>query len=96
VFNQTGSWREYNVTRNMRFPLRASIEEPDGVGGGTWVEDNPKVNSAARGAGFGSWHTGTVQFLMCDGSVQNLSENISNVIQWRLAGRSDGQAVGEF
>ena len=91
VFNQTGSWREYNVARNLRFPLRTGVESPGGDG---W--NDPSRTTAARAAGFGSWHTGTVQFLMCDGSVQNLSENISNVIQWRLADRSDGQVVGEF
>ncbi len=91
VFNQTGSWREYNVARNMRFPLRTGVEDN---GSDTW--NDPGATTAARGAGFGSWHTGTVQFLMCDGSVQNLSENISNIIQWRLADRNDGQVVGEF
>lgn len=96
VFNQTGSWREYNVTRNMRFALRASIEDIDSVGGGTWSDTDPTANSAARGAGFGSWHTGIVQFLMCDGSVQGISENISTEIQWRLADRNDGLPIGEF
>ena len=91
VFNQTGSWREYNVARNLRFPLRTGVEAKGGDG---W--NDPTKNTAARAAGFGSWHTGTVQFLMCDGSVQNLSENISNIVQWRLADRSDGQVVGEF
>lgn len=96
VFNQTGSWREYNVTRNMRFKLRVGVEERDSVSGGAWSDDDPRSNNAARGAGFGSWHAGSVQFLLCDGSVQALSENISNIVQWRLADRADGEVVGEF
>jgi prepilin-type N-terminal cleavage/methylation domain-containing protein len=93
VFVQAGSWREYNVARNMRFPLRTSVETGTGDG---WAEDDPTKNAFARGAGFGSWHTGVVQFLMGDGSVQTVSENISHEIQWRLADRNDGLPIGEF
>jgi hypothetical protein len=50
----------------------------------------------ARGIGFGSWHTGVVQFVLGDGSVRGISENIDLSTQWRLADRADGQVIGEF
>lgn len=93
VFVQDGGWREYMVARNMRFPLRSGVT-PDG--GGSWVEDDPTRTGAARATGFGSWHTGVVQFLMCDGSVHSLSENIDIHTQHRLADRNDGEPVGNF
>jgi hypothetical protein len=87
VFVQDGNWKEYMVARNMRYPLRTGQEMDTGDG---WVEDDPNKNGAARGAGFGSWHTDTVHFLLGDGSVQAISKNISLQIQWRLADRADG------
>lgn len=56
-------------------------------------------------AGFGSWHPGGSQFVMCDGSVQFISETInfqnSTVssdlgVYQRLGQRSDGEAVSGF
>jgi prepilin-type N-terminal cleavage/methylation domain-containing protein len=43
-----------------------------------------------------SYHTGTVNSLLMDGSVRSISENI-NLITWRNLGqRADGQVIGEF
>ncbi|WP_437185071.1 DUF1559 domain-containing protein [Planctomicrobium sp. SH668] len=78
-------WREYNVARNIRFPLSTRIEN-DATG------DN--VPSSRRG--FGGRHTGTVHFLMCDGSVRGVSQNIDLFTQWRLGDRADGLVIGEF
>ena len=91
VFNQTGSWREYNVTRNMRFPLRKGLELPGGDG---W--NDPNRTSEARATGFGSVHPGVVQFALCDGSVRGISHTIDLFVQWRIADRADGLPVGQF
>jgi prepilin-type N-terminal cleavage/methylation domain-containing protein len=39
---------------------------------------------------FGSWHTGAVEFLFCDGSVQSLSTSVSTTTLQLLANRQDG------
>jgi prepilin-type N-terminal cleavage/methylation domain-containing protein/prepilin-type processing-associated H-X9-DG protein len=46
--------------------------------------------------GFKSQHPGGANFLMCDGSVHFLSDNINYMTYQRLGDRRDGQAVGEF
>ena len=42
---------------------------------------------------FGSSHPGATQFVMCDGSVQTLANDISGNTLRRLCGRNDGQPV---
>jgi len=46
--------------------------------------------------GFRSAHTGGGQFLMGDGTVRFISENIDYMTYQKLGGRRDGQPVGEF
>lgn len=46
--------------------------------------------------GFGSRHTGGGHFLLCDGSVRFLSENIDPKIYEHLHDRADGNEVQEF
>jgi prepilin-type N-terminal cleavage/methylation domain-containing protein len=89
VFNQTGSWREYNVTRNMRFALRPGNVEPKNGNGNTW--NNPTHTGEARNTGFGSAHPGVVLFALCDGSVRGLSQNMNLFTQWRIADANDGE-----
>ncbi len=45
---------------------------------------------------FRSQHTGGCQFLLGDGSVRLISENIDGVVYNNLGGKADGQVVGEF
>ncbi len=46
--------------------------------------------------GFKSRHTGGAQFVMADGSVHFISENIDYMLYQRLGDRKDGQPVGEW
>ena len=43
-----------------------------------------------------SMHTGSVNFLLCDGSVRTISENISTVTLNSLSTRAGGEVIGEF
>lgn len=45
---------------------------------------------------FSSQHTGGVQFLLCDGSVHFLSENVNYDTFRNLGERNDGEVLGEF
>jgi prepilin-type N-terminal cleavage/methylation domain-containing protein len=88
VFNQTGNWREYNVTRNLRFALRPGLAKPGGDG---W--NDPNRTTAARAAGFGSAHPGVVQFAFGDGSVRAIGYSIDIYMQWKLADATDGETL---
>ncbi len=46
--------------------------------------------------GFRSRHVGGAQFLLVDGSVRFLSENLDHATYQRLGGRADGNVVGDF
>ena len=43
-----------------------------------------------------SWHPGTVQSLLMDGSVHSISENIDLGVWRNLGQRNDGNVIGEF
>jgi prepilin-type processing-associated H-X9-DG protein len=53
-------------------------------------------NSTNHIVNFSSLHNGGIHFLMADGSVHFLSENVNyNTFRW-LGERSDGQVIGQF
>jgi prepilin-type processing-associated H-X9-DG protein len=52
-----------------------------------------KPHDAASTIRFGSWHTGTCNFVFCDGSVHSLPVNIDIEVLRRLADRADGLPV---
>ena len=83
IYWWTGSWREYTVARQCRVdtPIAPSF---DWEATGDW---------AARHIAFGSWHTGTCQFLLGDGAVRNVSTNISKGMFRDLCHARDGRTV---
>jgi prepilin-type N-terminal cleavage/methylation domain-containing protein/prepilin-type processing-associated H-X9-DG protein len=45
---------------------------------------------------FGSWHSGTVQFVFCDGHVQGLKTSIPGDVLGLLGNRQDGQVIPDY
>lgn len=80
------NWREYTAARNIRYPLITRIE----------ATTSGTITNPDYSTGFGSWHTGVVHFLMADGTVRHINQNIDIYLQWRLGDRSDGLVVGDF
>ena len=67
---------------------------------GCWNADSVlgvegRINPPTR-FGFSSRHPGGAHFLLADGSVRFLNENIELVTLMRLGQRADRQVVGEF
>lgn len=59
-------------------------------------EPLPAVPDDQRSGGFSSQHTGGAQFLLADGSVRFISENIQRSMLQHLGNREDLQMTGEF
>jgi prepilin-type N-terminal cleavage/methylation domain-containing protein/prepilin-type processing-associated H-X9-DG protein len=55
-----------------------------------------KMTDAAADIRFGSWHTGGVNFVFCDGSVRTLPFSIDIETLRRLAVRNDGQPIPSY
>jgi prepilin-type N-terminal cleavage/methylation domain-containing protein len=51
------------------------------------------VNPAHKFNGFKSQHPGTVQFVLADGSVRGLNQNLDSVTYWALGTRGGGELV---
>jgi len=65
-----------------------------GMGGTMQMHSNP--NQTNHIVHFSSQHVGGVQFLLCDGSVHFLSENVDYNTFRHLGEKSDGNVLGEF
>lgn len=97
-------------TGDGNFPLWAGGNNNAGcngrtsIGGHLRIMDNV-VNAGGQGVyringgsdqGFGSRHTGGAHFLLCDGSVKFISENIDLTLYRGIGTRAGGETLGEF
>lgn len=87
-FNQFGSMWARNVPAAM-FHLKINSEF-------LRTREANRTVAWQDASGYASYHTGGAQFLLGDGSVQFLSENIDYETYCNLGDRSDGQVLGEF
>ena len=83
----------YSTATPLNFPT--CVGESPGHDGSSGLDCNAWNNWATSG-GYKSSHTGGVQFLLCDGSVRFISENLDYRTLQRLGDRRDGEVVGEF
>ena len=96
-------WTHANATWSLttapiNFPI-VGVGDP----GFSWGRNNPPLNPRncshfknwATSQGFKSQHKGGAQFVLVDGSVQFLSENIDYITYNRLGDRRDGGPLGE-
>ena len=83
IYYQVGNWGEYTVGRHVRtnFPILARNQQPD----------NPDYTT-----GFGSWHDGIAHFLLGDGSVRAISNNVDVNLFRNLGHASDGNPIGDY
>ncbi len=84
-----GSWSCHTWVSFDGMDTSRGINDPATTtpSGGTWH---------FRDTGFSSYHEGGAHFLMGDGAVRFLSENISQVTLEALTTRSGNEVVGEF
>lgn len=87
-FNPFGSIWAHNVPAAM-FHLKINSEF-------LRAREQNRTASWPDATGYASYHTGGAQFLLADGSVQFLSENMDYLTYCNLGDRSDGQVLGEF
>jgi len=71
-------------------------QEPQPAAADKQPDENEKIDPLAFVGGFSSDHTGGAHFLMGDGSVQFISENISIKTYKNLANRADDELIGPF
>lgn len=98
------------VTRNAGMMMMPMMEEGPGslilghvgqpamtmMGGGMMMQMHRTPNTTNHIVHFSSQHEGGVQFLLCDGSVHFLSENVDYDLFRNLGERADGNVIGEF
>ena len=96
-----GSWLLLGVDRNFTVfrPVnqRGLKTNLDAVDSGLTVGIQPRNHFRtlwdARPMGFGSWHTGTSNFVRGDGSVAGISDTINHYTLAKLGVVGDGSAV---
>ncbi len=96
--DHTAGWWNYNGQNNAHASMVVPINDfttcPD-IPGGNKPTCAPKSNWNYSW-GFRSRHTGGAHFLLCDGSVRFVSQNIDGVTYRRIGGRADGAVIGDF
>lgn len=96
--DHTGGLWHYNQGGNAHASTAVPINDMTTCPNSTKIS-NPACTPASNwnySWGFRSQHTGGAQFLLGDGTVRFISENINYQTYQRLGGRSDNQVVGEF
>jgi len=96
-------WFHFNsmwvaTTAPINYPIVCILEDP-GWDGGSPPPGKTACNQYQAWnttQGFKSRHVGGCHFLMNDGSVRFLSENLDYLTYQKLGDRRDGQPVGEF
>jgi len=58
--------------------------------------DSYFLNQPTHGQSFSSMHTGGAHFLLGDGGVRFISENVDRTLYRSLGGYSDGEIIGEY
>jgi prepilin-type N-terminal cleavage/methylation domain-containing protein len=97
--HQTYGWWFSNSMGNAHASTVAPINETNTCSMAPRKISNPACTDPAHynySWGFKSFHTGGAHFLITDGTVRFISENIDHQNYQRLGGRADGQVVGEF
>ncbi len=84
-----GTWNDPFLGANY---FRGSLFDGTNVGTGTCTLN---CTNERLGGGY-SFHTGSVTFLLADGSARSVSENIDAGIVGRLISFAGGQVVGDF
>jgi len=92
-----GGWADseslwFSTTPPINFPTCPG-ENGNPTSGGTGCRNHANWNT---GMGFKSQHVGGVHFLMSDGAVRFISQNINHTTYQMLGDRADGFPIGEF
>jgi prepilin-type N-terminal cleavage/methylation domain-containing protein len=94
-----GGWADseslwFSTTPPINFPTCPGENgNPNLPAGGSGCRNQANWNT---GMGFKSLHVGGAQFLLCDGSVRFINQNINHTLYQELGDRWDGFPIGEY
>jgi prepilin-type N-terminal cleavage/methylation domain-containing protein/prepilin-type processing-associated H-X9-DG protein len=83
---------DYSTLRNTGVPTNKAYDSARN----RFYSDETENPAAANAAGFSSFHTGTNNFLMADGSVRCIGDRISTEVLRKLGSRNDGSLISNF
>jgi len=97
-------WLHYNTLTATTAPINYPVIDIGAPGwdqGSAMIEGRPATGcnhwqNWQTSLGFKSMHEGGAHFLLGDGSVRFISENIDYITYQKLGCRRDGQAIGDF
>ncbi len=87
---QSGLVLSYAWMGGATLPVLFGLKSSDANG-----NPNPEATYDAHWAFFSSMHDGVVQFCLSDGSVQGIKREIDQKVLESLAGRADGDSIGD-